>query len=80
MLLVAPLFGVHFLFTAIRPDTQNCAALQTYYFASYTVEGAQALLVATLYCYTNKEVNQNYSRKIISLNKSQSVGVCSTAN
>ncbi|XP_059618563.1 corticotropin-releasing factor receptor 2-like isoform X2 [Phlebotomus argentipes] len=55
-LICLPLFGVPFLFVAIRPDTQSCIWEQFYYFVSYALEGLQGIFVALLHCYTNKEV------------------------
>lgn len=51
-----PLFGVQFLLTAWRPDTESCAWEQTYYIFTYVMESLQGILVAILYCYYNKEV------------------------
>ncbi|CAH0605831.1 unnamed protein product [Chrysodeixis includens] len=56
-LFLMPLFGTQFLLTALRPSTTNCTNEQIYYYASYTVEGLQGFIVATLYCYVNKEVH-----------------------
>ncbi|XP_041970728.1 calcitonin receptor-like protein 1 [Aricia agestis] len=56
-LFLMPLFGVQFIFTAVRPSTTNCVVEQVYYYIAYTVEGIQGFLVATLYCYVNKEVH-----------------------
>ncbi|GAB0087176.1 hypothetical protein DMENIID0001_014560 [Sergentomyia squamirostris] len=51
-----PLFGVPFLFIAIRPSTESCSWEQSYYFISYAMEGLQGISVAILHCYTNREV------------------------
>lgn len=56
-LFLMPLFGTQFLLTAFRPSTDNCTEEQIYYYASYTIEGLQGLVVALLFCYVNKEVH-----------------------
>ncbi|XP_063893171.1 uncharacterized protein LOC110373470 isoform X1 [Helicoverpa armigera] len=56
-LFLMPIFGTQFLLTAFRPATNNCTEEQIYYYASYTVEGLQGLIVALLYCYINREVH-----------------------
>ncbi|XP_032513116.2 calcitonin gene-related peptide type 1 receptor-like isoform X2 [Danaus plexippus] len=55
-LFLIPIFGTQFLFTAIRPKTDNCTLEQIYYFVAYSIEGLQGFIVAMLYCYVNKEV------------------------
>ncbi|XP_055680904.1 corticotropin-releasing factor receptor 2-like isoform X2 [Lutzomyia longipalpis] len=55
-LICLPLFGVPFLFVAIRPETESCPWEQFYYFISYSLEGLQGVFVVILYCYTNREV------------------------
>lgn len=52
-----PIFGTQFLLTAFRPSTTDCIGEQIYYYAFYTLEGLQGLIVAMLYCYVNKEVS-----------------------
>ncbi|CAF4812434.1 unnamed protein product [Pieris macdunnoughi] len=56
-LFLMPLFGTQFIFTAVRPSTDDCVWEQTYYFIAYTIEGLQGFIVALLYCYVNKEVH-----------------------
>uniref|UniRef100_A0A1L8DJP2 Putative adenylate cyclase-coupled calcitonin receptor n=1 Tax=Nyssomyia neivai TaxID=330878 RepID=A0A1L8DJP2_9DIPT len=55
-LICLPLFGVPFLFVAIRPETESCLWEQFYYFFSYSLEGLQGIFVVILYCYSNHEV------------------------
>ena len=54
-----PLFGVPFLFFIIHPDTDSCAAEQTFYFFYYAFEGLQGAAVAILHCYMDKEVSES---------------------
>ncbi|CAH2071311.1 unnamed protein product, partial [Iphiclides podalirius] len=56
-LFLMPLFGIQFLFTALRPNTTNCLWEQIYYYISYSLEALQGFTVALLYCYINKEVH-----------------------
>ncbi|KAI5644468.1 7 transmembrane receptor (Secretin family) domain-containing protein [Phthorimaea operculella] len=56
-LFLMPIFGLQFILTAFRPNTNNCTGEQAYYYISYTVESLQGFIVAMLYCYVNKEVH-----------------------
>ncbi|XP_072939674.1 uncharacterized protein [Epargyreus clarus] len=56
-LFLMPIFGIQFIFTAIRPNTTNCMGEQIYYYISYSIEGLQGFVVAMLFCYVNKEVH-----------------------
>lgn len=55
-ILLIPLFGVQFLVTLVRPQTDDCDLEQVYYYIFYTMDGLQGTSVALLYCYLNKEV------------------------
>jgi hypothetical protein len=55
-ILLIPLFGVQFLLTLVRPNTQDCDLEQLYYYFFYTMDGLQGIFVALFYCYLNKEV------------------------
>ncbi|XP_055712020.1 calcitonin gene-related peptide type 1 receptor-like isoform X2 [Phlebotomus papatasi] len=57
-LICLPLFGVPFLFVAVRPETKSCPWEQFYYFVSYALEGLQGIFVAILHCYINCEVRR----------------------
>jgi len=68
--LLIPLFGVQFLVTLARPNTDNCDLEQVYYYVFYTMDGLQGTLVALLFCYLNKEVCINYARRYTALLRS----------
>lgn len=59
-----PLFGVHFLIVA---DTsiagETCAAENMYYFATYSLEALQGVLIALGFCYLNSEVSTKEKEK-----------------
>jgi hypothetical protein len=59
-ILLIPLFGVQFLVTLIRPQTDDCVLEQVYYYIFYAMDGLLGALVALLYCYLNKEVRIHY--------------------
>jgi len=61
-ILLIPLFGVQFLVTLVRPQTDDCDMEQVYYYVFYTMDGLQGALVALLYCYLNKEVHVQLQR------------------
>jgi hypothetical protein len=62
-ILLIPLFGVHFLVTLVRPQTDDCLAEQVYYYFFYMMDGLQGAVVALLYCYLNKGVCIHYPRQ-----------------
>lgn len=57
-LLLVPLFGIPQLLTSQRgiADLTYCTSGDNYYYAMYSIEGIQGMLVALLFCYTNTEV------------------------
>uniref|UniRef100_A0A6M2DV96 Putative insect neuropeptide receptor subgroup b3 n=1 Tax=Xenopsylla cheopis TaxID=163159 RepID=A0A6M2DV96_XENCH len=57
-LYMMPLFGLPFLLTMARPDTDSCTWEQIYFFVYYSIDGLQGLTVALLFCYFNKEVQE----------------------
>ncbi|XP_026470830.1 calcitonin gene-related peptide type 1 receptor-like [Ctenocephalides felis] len=57
-LYMMPLFGLPFLLTMARPDTDSCTWEQVYFFVYYSIDGLQGLTVALLFCYFNKEVKE----------------------
>jgi hypothetical protein len=61
--LLIPLFGVHFLVTLQRPQTDDCFIEQLYYYIFYMMDGLQGALVALLFCYFNKEVRIHYPQQ-----------------
>jgi hypothetical protein len=62
-ILLIPLFGVQFLVTLVRPQTDDCVLEQVYYYIFYAMDGLQGALVALLYCYFNKEVRIHYPQQ-----------------
>ena len=66
-ILLIPLFGVQFLVTLVRPQTDDCDLEQVYYYIFYTMDGLQGTSVALLYCYFNKEVRIIYARRYAAL-------------
>ena len=69
-ILLIPLFGIQFLVTLVRPQTDDCDLEQVYYYIFYTMDGLQGTLVALLYCYLNKEVRIQYSQRYAALLRS----------
>ena len=66
-ILLIPLFGVQFLVTLVRPETDDCDLEQVYYYIFYGVDGLQGALVTLLYCYLNREVSIQYARRYAAL-------------
>ncbi|KAF5281478.1 hypothetical protein FQA39_LY17771 [Lamprigera yunnana] len=59
-----PLFGVPFILLANRNMVNNnsCVSGDIYYYTSYLVQALQAVMVATVFCYWNKEVHNQIKR------------------
>lgn len=65
-LLLVPLFGLHFIFTIVKPQSGPCKWLEVYHYFNYLLDGLQGLVVALTFCYFNREVielvKRSYSR------------------
>ncbi|XP_077555037.1 calcitonin gene-related peptide type 1 receptor-like [Haemaphysalis longicornis] len=65
VLVLFPLFGMHFLMTVYRSPA-NCGAWEVYQYISKASDGLQGFFVAVIFCYLNGEVlyllRRSYSR------------------
>lgn len=55
VLVLFPLFGMHFLMTVYRSPA-NCGAWEVYQYISKASDGLQGFFVAVIFCYLNGEV------------------------
>ncbi|GLV31159.1 Pigment-dispersing factor receptor [Carabus blaptoides fortunei] len=55
-LILLPLFGIQFIMVSQRPVNATCYWDNVFYFASYTIDSFQGIVVSLFYCYLNKEV------------------------
>uniref|UniRef100_A0A131YGC0 Adenylate cyclase coupled calcitonin receptor n=2 Tax=Rhipicephalus TaxID=426455 RepID=A0A131YGC0_RHIAP len=55
VLVLFPLFGMHFLMTVYRSPS-NCGAWEVYQYISKASDGLQGFFVAVIFCYFNGEV------------------------
>ncbi|KAK5650099.1 hypothetical protein RI129_001128 [Pyrocoelia pectoralis] len=64
MSFLIPLFGIPFILTASRNmiDNSSCRAGDVYYYITYIIQSFQSVMVAILFCYCNKEVQQQIKR------------------
>ncbi|XP_065288643.2 calcitonin gene-related peptide type 1 receptor-like isoform X1 [Dermacentor albipictus] len=63
VLVLFPLFGMHFLMTVYRSPA-NCGAWEVYQYISKASDGLQGFFVAVIFCYFNGEVQGQITRSI----------------
>ncbi|XP_077512350.1 calcitonin gene-related peptide type 1 receptor-like [Amblyomma americanum] len=63
VLVLFPLFGMHFLMTVYRSPA-NCGAWEVYQYISKASDGLQGFFVAVIFCYLNGEVQGQITRSI----------------
>ncbi|XP_076360670.1 calcitonin gene-related peptide type 1 receptor-like isoform X2 [Tachypleus tridentatus] len=56
ILILVPLFGVHFFFDKYRPAPGECGWMNIYIYFNFAIDGFQGFIVALIFCYLNGEV------------------------
>lgn len=56
VLVLVPLFGLHFLLTISLPNAGHCIAIDLYYYFGHLIDGLQGFIVSLIFCYFNGEV------------------------
>lgn len=56
IVILLPLFGLHWLLTLFRPQNGDCIWIFTYKYLTVSMDGLQGLVVAIACCYQNEEV------------------------
>ncbi|KAK8767358.1 hypothetical protein V5799_005861 [Amblyomma americanum] len=73
VLVLFPLFGMHFLMTVYRSPA-NCGAWEVYQYISKASDGLQGFFVAVIFCYLNGEIQGQISRSIELMKLESSLG------
>lgn len=66
-LILLPLFGIQFIMMSQRPVNATCYWDSVFYFASYSIDSSQGVVVSLFYCYLNKEVSKHLALRAKSI-------------